>query len=458
MLQVTQSPQSPVLVRQRFSVLGIASPTYSGMTLTLTVDGQFRTNGPLVNPDGTWQVDFVFQQAGVRRLKIEVNNESTEVPISVVTTLPQSQRVRFVRVPSRTPAGQALTVEGVAEGYADGSALLLRADGSFDLSRPIVRSEKWQTTIAFNQAGKRTLEIISSDGKDRDRAEIDITEVPKPRPPRASFTNPPKQVRVEEQVRLTGNAENYNNGDQLLLRADQKLELARPRVQDSKWEALIGFRQPGSRLIEIIGSEQDKAQFVLEVLPPPTGTFQVLSRTTWTSTPSPADLPTLTPRRITMHHTALAGSPAISATQAQEAARMRVIWNSHINGNGWSDIGYHFIVMPSGRVFEARSERRRGAHDLVNDGLGVAFDGIFSSATISTQQFQSAVALCTLLCRRYGFRDPVTPVPTPTADFGTRNLPLILGHRDRVATECPGSEGGRTVRLSDIRVAVRANL
>jgi N-acetylmuramoyl-L-alanine amidase len=458
MLQVTQSPQTPILIQQRFSVLGVASPTYAGMTLMLTVDGQFKTNGPIINPNGTWQVDFVFQQAGVRRLKIEVNNESTEVPVTVVATLPQVQRLRFLQVPARVPAGQALTIAGVADNYPDGSTLILRADGSFDLSRPVVRSGKWQTTIGFNQAGKRSLEIISSDGKDRDRADIDITEVAKPRPPRVSFTNPPKQIRVEEQIKLTGAAENYNNGDQLLLRADQKLELARPRVQDSKWEALVAFRQVGSRLIEIIGSEQDKAQTVLEVLPPEAGSLQIVPRTSWTSTPTPADLPTLAPKRLTLHHTALAGFPAIAATQAQEAARMRVIWNSHVNGNGWSDIGYHFIVMPSGRIFEARSERRRGAHDVVNDGLGIAFDGIFSSATISQQQYQSAVALCTLLCKRYGFKDPVTPVPTPTADYGTRNLPLICGHRDRVATECPGSEGGKTVRLGDIRLAVRANL
>jgi N-acetylmuramoyl-L-alanine amidase len=159
-----------------------------------------------------------------------------------------------------------------------------------------------------------------------------------------------------------------------------------------------------------------------------------------------------------MHHTALSGFPAVTATQSQEAVRMRLIWNSHVNGNGWSDIGYHFIIMPSGRIYEGRSERLRGSHDLVNDGLGIAFDGIYTSATISTQQFQAAVALCTLLCRRYGFRDPVTPVPTPTADFGTRNLPLICGHRDRVATACPGSEGGRTIRLSEIRTATRNNL
>jgi hypothetical protein len=455
MLQVTQAPQAPVLVQQRFSILGAASPTYAGLRLTLTVDGQFKTTGPMIDPDGTWQVDFLFQQAGTRRLKIEVSNESVEVPITVVTSLPQTQRLKFTQVPTRSPAGQALTLEGTAENYADGAALILRADGRFDLARPNVRAGKWLAAVAFTQPGKRVLEIISSDGKDRDRAEIDIVAAPT-RVPRVSFISPPSQANVEEVVRLAGAAENYNDGDQLILRVDQKFEIARPRVQASSWEVTTVFRQAGSRLLEIVGSEQDKAQAIINVVVPSSGAI-VLPRSSWTSNPSPA-LPSLTPRRITMHHTALSGFPAVTATQSQEAVRMRLIWNSHVNGNGWSDIGYHFIIMPSGRIYEGRSERLRGSHDLVNDGLGIAFDGIHTSATISTQQFQAAVALCTLLCRRYGFRDPVTPVPTPTADFGTRNLPLICGHRDRVATACPGSEGGRTIRLSEIRTATRNNL
>ena len=251
---------------------------------------------------------------------------------------------------------------------------------------------------------------------------------------------------------------NYRDGDQLVLRVDQRLELARPQVQNGQWRANTVFRQPGNRLLEIIGSEQDKAQIILEVTPAPSSSFQVLARSSWTNNPTPSSLPNLTPRRITIHHTAVAAAPPTNSTQAQDATRMRVIWNSHVNGNGWVDIGYHFIIMPSGRVFSARSELKRGAHDVINDGLGIAFDGIYTSATINQKQFEAAVALCTVLSRRYGFKNVVTPVPTETADFGTRNLPLIIGHRDRVATSCPGSEGGRTVRLADIRNAVNAQL
>jgi hypothetical protein len=456
MLQVTQAPQGPVLIKQRFSILGIASLDHAGKSLSLTVDGLYKTAGPLVETDGTWQVDFLFQQTGNRRLRIAVGNDSTEVTVAVVSSLPAIQRLRFTQVPNRLPVRQAASIEGTATNFPDGTTLILRSDRRFDLSRPVVRAGKWQSTIGFNQVGKRVIEILTSDGRERAETEIEVVEV-QTRPPRVSFTNPPKQVKVEESVILAGQAENYANGDQLVLQADQNLELARPRVADGKWQAQTVFRKPGNRLIEIIGSEQDKAQIVIEVQAAPPASFVIQPRSSWTSTPTPTSLPNLAPKRITLHHTFLPNPPTANASMATETARMRTIWNGHVNGNGWSDIGYHFIIMPSGRVYVARAETKRGAHDGINDGLGIAFDGIYSTATINQAMYETAVTVCTILCKRYGITNTITPVATPT-DFGSRNLPLICGHRDRVATECPGSEGGRTVRLADIRQAVNAQL
>lgn len=548
MLKVTQAPQGPVLVKQQFLVAGIASTSYAGRRLTLIVDNQYRADGPFVAADGLWQVQFLFQSAGNRRLKVTIDNENVELPIQVVTSLPpnytrvrfltppsqiqvsqaatligeadnypdgavlllradqryelarpqvfagkwqapiiltqtgrrlieilgegqdkaqiyldvvarlpQPSRLRFTTVPDRIQTGQTVVFAGEADNYRDGTQLLLRVDKSFELARPVVQAGKWQAPIAFSQAGTRLIEII---GSEQDKAEIsvDVVAAPQPpRPPRVSFTNVPQQIRTDQEVTIRGGAENYADNAQLVLRADQQLELARPRVQNGQWSANILLRQTGQRLLEIIGSEQDKAQTTITVVAAP-DELQVIPRRTWTSTPTPADLPNLQPLRITLHHTFIAPTPSVNASQAQEVSRMRLIYSSHVNGNGWSDIGYHFIIMPSGRIYEARSERKRGAHDVVNDGLGIAFDGVYSSQTISQQQYNSAVELCTRLCQRYNINDPVTPVPTPTADFGTRNLPRICGHRDRVSTECPGAPGGSTVRLSDIRQAVKTKL
>src|SRR5579883_1464024 len=405
MIQVTQAPQSPVQIKQQFVIAGTASPDYAGQNLTLTVDNQYQANGPIVDVDGSWSVTFLFQQAGNRRLKIAIDNDSTEVVIQVAATpVPPANRLRFVTVPQPIKVGQAVVVTGAADGYANGARLLLRADQQYELARPEVQVGKWQAVVGFNQAGSRLLEIIGN-GQDRAQVTVSITGTTPPRPPKVSFTNVPQNVRVEQMVTFQGSAENYSDGAELVLRADQRSELARPKVQAGKWQATALFHQSGKRLIEIIGSEQDRAQITLDVQGAPTPDLQIFPRSTWTNQATPADLPDLQPKRITLHHTDLAALP-VSATQAQEVARMQTIWNSHVNGNGWSDIGYHYVIMSSGRIYVGRSERKRGAHDVVNDGLGVAFDGTFTTATISSQQFQSSVALCTQLCQRYGFTDP----------------------------------------------------
>ncbi|XHX78859.1 MAG: peptidoglycan recognition family protein [Stenomitos frigidus ULC029] len=456
MIQVTQAPQGSVLVQQQFTISGIASPSYAGRTLSLTVDNQYNAKGPAIDIDGNWTIGFLFQQAGSRRLKIAIDNESAEVVVQVIATpAPPANRLRFVTVPQPLIVGQAYVLTGDADGYANGAQLLLRADQKYELARPTVQVGKWQAVVGFNQPGSRLLEVIGT-GQDRAQTTVTITGVTPPRLPRVSFTNLPQGVKTEKLIVLQGGAEGYSDGAELVLRADQRAELARPKVQAGRWQATVLFHQSGKRLIEIIGSEQDRAQITLDIQATP-ASLTLFPRTAWTTQATPTSLPDLQPKRITLHHTTFPAL-AVSASQAQEVARMQSLWSSHVNGNGWSDLGYHYIIMPSGRIYVGRSERKRGSHDVINDGLGVAFDGLYTSATISNQQFQSAIALCTQLCQRYGFKDPVTPVPTPTYDFGIQNLPLICGHRDRVATACPGTDGGRTVRLAEIRQTVKTKL
>lgn len=452
------TPPSQVQVNQAVTLLGEADNYPDGALLLLRADQRFELARPQVIA-GKWQAPVILTQTGRRLIDIVgEGSDRAQIFIDVVTQISQPSRVRFTTVPERIQTGQTVVFAGEANGYADGTQLLLRVDKSYELARPTVQAGRWQAPVAFNFGGNRLIEII---GSEQDRAEVRVEVIARqqpPRPPRVSFANLPAQIRSDQEVTIGGGAENYMNGAQLVLRVDQRLELARPQVRDGKWQANILLRQAGRRLLEIVGSEQDRAQATLIVVDPPSEELKVFSRTTWTSQPTPASLPNLQPLRITLHHTFISPTPSANATQAQERDRMRLLYSSHVNGNGWSDIGYHFIIMPSGRVYEARSERKRGAHDVINDGLGIAFDGVYTSQTITSAQYESAVELCTRLCKRYGITDPVTPVSTTTADFGTRSLPRIIGHRDRVSTECPGSPGGRTVRLDDIRQAVRSRL
>ncbi|MBD1924315.1 N-acetylmuramoyl-L-alanine amidase [Microcoleus sp. FACHB-831] len=326
-------------------------------------------------------------------------------------------------------------------------ALGIQADGVFG------RNTQQAVKNFQNKAGLAVDGVVGP----ATRKALGLDEDEKPQiPARVGFKDIPLNLQTQNIFTLGGQADGYDDGDELILIVDKKYQIARPQVKGEKWQAPVLFNQAGKRLVEIKGSEQDRAQTVLDIKAGNLD-FPLLPRSVWTDEPTPSQVVALTPKRITIHHTEIKNLSS-SAFQSQEIQRLRDIRDFHIRNNKWDDIGYHFVIMPSGRVYEARSEGKRGAHDFVNDGLGIAFDGSFSTRKITDAQFKSAVALCTMLCERYGIDDPVTPVPTPTHDFGTKDLPRICCHRDRVQTSCPGSQGGTTVRLAEIRQAVKARL
>lgn len=79
------------------------------------------------------------------------------------------------------------------------------------------------------------------------------------------------------------------------------------------------------------------------------------------------------PYRVSVHHTV---QP--DADDGDAPARMRQMQAYHMDSNGWCDIGYHFVVAQSGKIYQGRSdEQRPGAHvGNQNAGnIGVSFIG-----------------------------------------------------------------------------------
>ena len=146
-----------------------------------------------------------------------------------------------------------------------------------------------------------------------------------------------------------------------------------------------------------------------------------------------------------VHHTA--GSNAYSP--AQSAAIVRGIEIYHVEGNGWNDIGYNFLVDKYGPVFEGRyggvDRPVIGAHSLgFNVGsFGVAVIGDYGSTGISAPRGPRSSgcsrgsstrarrpALDADLAVRW---KPAVPAGVPVF------LRAISGHRDTYFTECPGN-------------------
>ncbi len=129
-----------------------------------------------------------------------------------------------------------------------------------------------------------------------------------------------------------------------------------------------------------------------------------------------------TPNRITVHHT-------VTANEAQDGAtQVRNIQNFHMNSNGWSDIGYHFIISWDGTIYAGNPEDRIGAHaGGENTGnLGIAVLGSFhQGVSPSDAQIDSLTQMLRHLGDKHGI---------------ALDRSNVMGHGEwpSQSTQCPG--------------------
>ena len=142
-----------------------------------------------------------------------------------------------------------------------------------------------------------------------------------------------------------------------------------------------------------------------------------------------------TVKAAVIHHTAGTNS----YTAAQSASIVRGIYAYHVQGNGWCDIGYNFLVDKYGQIFEGRFGGIRlpvhGAHATSwnTDTVGVSF--MMNSSTLDATPASIAAAE-SLLAWKLG-----NTYRTPngwTALVGA-SIPVMFGHRDVMQTDCPGT-------------------
>ena len=120
---------------------------------------------------------------------------------------------------------------------------------------------------------------------------------------------------------------------------------------------------------------------------------------------------------IVVHHTGL--RPERGGARS-EAAFLRRLQRLHLS-RGWIDLGYHFVIMPSGRIYEGRPPHAVGAHAIGHNrhSLGVALAGDFD---VEPPTAEAVEALHGLL------------------SSGAPDLPqgALVAHCDLADTRCPG--------------------
>lgn len=82
--------------------------------------------------------------------------------------------------------------------------------------------------------------------------------------------------------------------------------------------------------------------------------------------------------KIIVHHSASG-----SAVTTVEKIR-----NWHVKGNGWSDIGYHFVVYPNGSIHKGRNINTTGAHCKGHNkgSIGICVVGNFEIEPVTEPQ------------------------------------------------------------------------
>lgn len=160
-----------------------------------------------------------------------------------------------------------------------------------------------------------------------------------------------------------------------------------------------------------------------------------------------------TTRNMIIHHSA--GSN--NATNYRQV--VRDIYILHTQENGWSDIGYNYLVAPDGVLYagrdpgEGEQDEVMGAHFCGSNGgtMGVCLMGNYDLQEASDATYETLKQLLSWK----GFTDELS-AQSQNAHPLNDNLGVIAGHRDGCSTQCPGNYV--YARLAEIRSAVAESI
>ncbi len=177
--------------------------------------------------------------------------------------------------------------------------------------------------------------------------------------------------------------------------------------------------------------------------PPP---FAIKSRSTWNARASRDSNYASTVKLALVHHTVSTNS----YTPGQVPGILRSIQAYHMDGRGWDDIGYNFLVDRYGTVWEGRgggiTRPVIGAHAAgFNSGsVGVALIGDHSISGPTSNSLEGVARV--IGWKLYSSRTDPRSIGTYTS-AGSSSIPagrvvskyVVSGHRDVGSTSCPGS-------------------
>lgn len=158
-------------------------------------------------------------------------------------------------------------------------------------------------------------------------------------------------------------------------------------------------------------------------------------------------------QHVIVHHA------AGSNTNTNYTQVVRDIYMYHTQSNGWSDVGYNYLIAQNGAIYNGRDpadgeqDNVRGAHFCGKNSytMGICLLGNYETAQPTSSTLESLEQLIAFKLEKEGI-DPLDSSAHPTGKM----VEHIAGHRDGCATACPGTNV--YVKLDDVRAGVQEKM
>jgi len=141
-------------------------------------------------------------------------------------------------------------------------------------------------------------------------------------------------------------------------------------------------------------------------------------------------------QHLIVHHSAGSNSNT-NYTQV-----VRDIYIFHTQGRGWADVGYNYLIAQNGSIYAGRSPEQGNQDEVIgahfcgrNTGaMGVCLLGNYNTAAVPPPALQNLEALLAWKAQSSQL-NVLASQPHPL----NPNLPVLAGHQQGCATECPGT-------------------
>ena len=157
-------------------------------------------------------------------------------------------------------------------------------------------------------------------------------------------------------------------------------------------------------------------------------------------------------RHLVVHHS------AGSNTNSNYTQVVRDIYLYHTQVNGWSDIGYNYLVAQDGSIYNGRDpgaleqDDVLGAHFCGSNSttMGICMLGNYETTQTNSANYMSLLDIITWKLDHEGLS------PYTKNQHALGNFDAIIGHRDGCSTLCPGENVYN--RLAEVQLEVQNKL